>query len=92
MTLFFSFIRKNARSQLPGTVCCVCESFLDRLSSRARNVGERLHAHGYTVVELVFRLYQHHQNDQWTSRALDLIDRVCLELDGATKGFEDFER
>ena len=83
---------KNARSQLPGTVCLVCESFLDRLSSQARDIRQRRHADGYTVVELAFRLYQHHQNDQWTSRALDLIDRVCLELDGATEGFDDFER
>ena len=82
----------NARSRLPGTVCLVCESFLDRFASQARDTGQRRHADGYAVVELVFRLYQHHQNDEWTSRALDLIDRVCLELDGAAKGFEDFER
>ena len=75
---------QNAPSRLPGTVCLACESFLDR--------GKRLRADGFDVVDLVFRLYQHHQNDEWTRRALDLIDRACLELDGAAKGFEDFER
>ena len=84
---------KNARSQLPGAVHLVCKSFLDRLSSQDRDFRERFHANGDTVVELVFRLYQNHQKDQCiSSLALDLIDRACLELDGATKGFEDFER
>ena len=79
---------KNARSQLPGTVFLACESTLDRLVAQ----DARSHVDGSQVVELAFRLYQHHQNDEWASRALDLIDRVCLELDGAAKGFEDFER
>ena len=83
---------KNARSRLPGTVCLVCVSFLDRFASQARDIRQRRYADGRTVVELVFRLYQHHQNDEWTSRALDLIDRACLELDGAAEGFEDFNR
>ena len=74
---------KNARSRLPGTVCLVCESFLD---------NGRGYADGHAVVELIFRLYQHHRNDEWTTRALDLIDRACLELDGAAKGFDDFDR
>ena len=81
---------KNARTRLPGTVYLVCESFLDRLSSR--DIRQRRHVDGFTVLDLVFRLYQHHQNDEWTSRALDLIDRVCLELDGAAERFEHFER
>lgn len=89
---FLLYQLRDARSQLPGSVCQACESFLDRLASQARDIRQRSHGDGYTVVDLVFRLYQHHQNDEWASRALDLIDRVCLELDGAAKGFEDFER
>ena len=81
----------DARTQLPGTVCMVCESFLDRLSSQPRDIRQ-YHPDGYTVVDLIFRLYQHHQNDEWTRRALDLIDRVCLEPDGAARGFDDFDR
>ena len=75
---------KTAPSRLPGTVRLVCESFLDR--------GDSHHSDGFDVVDLVFRLYQHHQNDEWTFGALDLIDRVCLELHGAEMGFKDFER
>ena len=86
----FPLIRalKNARSQLPGTVFLACESFLDRLAAgdtRSHIVGRS------EVVELAFRIYQHHQNDEWASAALDLIDRVCLELD-ESEGFEDFDR
>ena len=45
------------------------------------------------VVGLAFRVYQQHQNDEWTSRALDLIDRICLEeSDVAAEGLESFER
>lgn len=84
---------KNARSRLPGTVYLACKSLLDRMASQARDVWQHPGAHGFAVVEqLVFRLYQHHQNDEWTPGALDLIDRVCLELGGAAEGFEDFER
>ena len=83
---------KNARTQLPGIVHLVCDRFLDRFSGEAKDTRQHRHADGFIVIELIFRLYQHHQNDQWTSHALDLIDRVCVELDGAERGFEDFER
>ena len=83
---------KNARTQLPGIVHLVCDRFLDRFSGEAKDIRQHRHADGFIVIELIFRLYQHHQNDQWTSRAIDLIDRVCVELDGAERGFEDFER
>ena len=47
----------------------------------------------YTVAKLVFRTYQQHQNDEWTSRSLNLIDRFCLEgIPGAGDEFERFER
>ena len=41
----------------------------------------------------VFRTYQQHQNDEWTSRSLDLIDRLCLEsMPGTGSEFEQFDR
>jgi len=47
----------------------------------------------HTVTELLFRTYQQHQQDEWTSRALDLIDRLCLENIGEVNdGFREFER
>lgn len=72
---------ENSLGRLPGMTCLVCERFLDRSGDT------------YTVAKLIFRTYQQHQNDEWTSRALDLIDRLCLEGIGNMRGeFEQFER
>ena len=46
-----------------------------------------------TVAKLIFRTYQQHQQDEWTARWLDLIDRLCLEGIGEAGGeLEQFER
>ncbi len=78
---------KNSSHRLPGLTCEVCERFLDRLpgaSERRRLVD---------LPELVFRTYQHHLNDDWANRALDLVDRLCLAGDaGARERLEEFER
>jgi len=49
----------------------------------------------YTVTRLVFRTYHQHREDEdaWTRRALDLIDRLCLEgIDDVRKELDVFER
>ena len=76
---------RGARVALPGVTCLACEKLLDR--------SERVGFGAWGVGELVFRLYQQHPNDEWTKRALDLIDRLCLEApDEAVLGLGDFER
>ena len=83
---------KKAREQLPGVVCLACESFLNYLAAEVRAFPGR-GTNSRIVVELAFRVYQQHQNDEWTSRALDLIDRICLEEpDEAGERLESFER
>ena len=72
---------EDSLKRLPGMTCMVCERFLDH------NTGDTL-----TIAKLSFRTYQQHQNDEWGSRSLDLIDRVCLEGTGAGGEFEQFER
>ena len=87
------FRLKDARARLPGMTCLACDSFLARFSSEARDMRSVKAANAFMVVELAFRVYQQHQNDEWTSHALNLIDRICLEgLDGAAEGLENFER
>jgi hypothetical protein len=45
------------------------------------------------VATLVFRTYQQHQGDEWASRCLDLIDRMCLEgIHDVKKELNEFER
>ena len=79
--------------RLPGMTCVVCEKFLDRFVGEARDMRTRRAADTFTLAKLIFRTYQQHQNDEWTSLSLDLIDRLCLEGIGDTgRQFEEFER
>ena len=84
---------KESRRRLPGTTCLVCEKFLDRFTDEARDIRTGRAADAHYVPPLVFRTYQQHLNDEWTSRALDLTDRLCLErIGGAEDEFENYER
>ena len=84
---------EESLGRLPGTICEVCEKFLDRFANEARDIRTHHAGEAYTIVLLIFRTYQQHQNDEWTSRSLDLIDRLCLEKIGdAGREFEQFER
>lgn len=75
---------KKARAPLPTMTLLACEALLDT-GSRTFDL--------WTASELVFRVYQQHQNDEWTTPALDLIDRLCLEAPTeASRGLDDFDR
>ena len=79
--------------RLPGMTCAVCEKFLDRFAKEAGDMRTRQAGDTFTLTKLIFRIYQQHQNDEWTSRSLDLIDRLCLEGIGDTaQQFDEFER
>ena len=79
--------------RLPGMTCIVCEKFLERFSDEARDIRTSRMGDAHTVIELLFRTYQQHQQDEWTTRALNLIDRLCLESIGnVSEGFRAFER
>ena len=84
---------EESPGRLPGMTCEVCEKFLDRFADEARNVQISRAGDTDIVARLIFRTYQQHQNDEWTSRSLDLIDRLCLErIHDAGREFEQFER
>ena len=79
--------------RLPGMACLVCEKFLDRFADEARDIRTRRAADAPTLVKLVFRTYQQHLDDEWAPRALNLIDRLCLDRIGeAGQQLEQFER
>jgi hypothetical protein len=65
--------------KLPGVVCTACELFLMRFGPEARDIRTHRAADGYTVSKLIFRVYHQHQRDEWGSRTLDVIDRLCQE-------------
>ena len=69
------------------------KEFFDRFADEARDIRTRRARDADIVAKLIFRTYQKHQNDEWTSRSLDLIDRLCLErIHDAGREFEQFER
>ena len=84
---------ENSLRRLPGITCVVCEKFLDRFSAEARDVRTSRMSDASTVTQLISRTYHQHQDDEWTARALGLIDRLCLEgIGDARKEFDRFER
>ena len=84
---------EESRGWLPGTTCMVCDKFLDRFAGEARDIRTHRAGDARTVAKLIFRTYQQHQQDEWTGRSLDLIDRLCLEgISEAGGEFEQFER
>jgi hypothetical protein len=86
-------VLEQSLRKLPGMTCTVCEKFLERFSDEARDTRTSRMGDAHMVTELLFRTYQQHQQDEWTSRALDLIDRLCLEgVSEVNDGFQAFER
>ena len=84
---------EKARGRLPGEACLACEKFLDRFSREATDIRTQHFAGAYALAKLVFRTYQQHQDDEWTSRTLDLIDRLYVEGIVDVHGeMEKFER
>jgi hypothetical protein len=87
------YVLNQSLRKLPGLTCIVCQKFLERSSEEARDIRTSRMVDSYTEVELLFRTYQQHQQDQWTAIALDLIDRLCLEsIVEVNDGFRAFER
>ena len=60
---------EKSLERLPGMTCVVCEKFLDYCSDRARDIRTASFGGAYFVLSLVFRTYQQHQDDEWTSRS-----------------------
>ncbi|MCX6602140.1 MAG: hypothetical protein NTV52_00905, partial [Acidobacteria bacterium] len=86
-------VLQQSLRRLPGMTCSVCEKFLERFSDEARDIRTSRMGDAYIVIELLFRTYQQHQQDEWTERALSLIDRLSLENVGDVgEGFKAFER
>ena len=84
---------EESLGRLPGTTCLVCEKFLNHFADEARDIRTHRAGDSPTVATLVFRTYQQHQNDEWTSRSLDLIDHLCLEgIGDAGSHLDQFER
>ena len=85
----YSLLRALDRSleRLPGLTCEICAKLASRPETQLKGVDVR------TLGRLIFRVYQQHRDDEWTSRALDLIDLLCLNgSPDVAQELEDFER
>ena len=84
---------EESLGRLPGMTCLICERFLDRFASEAKDIRTHPAGDTPTLAKLVFRTYQQHQNDEWTGRSLNLIDHLCLEgIGDAGSHLDQFER
>ena len=83
---------EESTSRLPGITCQVCERSLNEPAMVADG-GHAVGRDKYYESKLIFRTYQQHQNDQWASRSLDMIDRLCLVGHWDVESqFEEFDR
>jgi hypothetical protein len=79
--------------KLPGIVCMACEHFLLRFGKEASDIRTHRAGDGYGIPKLAFRVYHQHQRDEWASRALDVIDRLCEVSVGETFAqLQEFDR
>ena len=86
-------VLEQARGRLPGETCLACTKFLDRFAYEVKDIRTKLAVGAHTLAKLVFRTYQQHQHDGWTSLSLDLIDRLYVEGVVDVHGeMEKFER
>lgn len=86
-------VLEKSLGRLPGMTCRVCEKFFDRFGDEVSDIQTGRSGDARTVAKLIFRTYQQHQDDEWTSRSLDMIDRLCLEgIPDRASEFEQFER
>ncbi len=83
----------ESTQRIPPVVLDVCEQFIDQCAAQAADIRTR-HALGQSSVStLVFRAYAQHADASLRNRALDLIDRFCLEgLGGASAALATFDR
>ena len=84
----------ESRNRLPGITCVVCERYFNALAQEGHSIHGRYGWQAGAIAALVFRTYQQHQDDaEWAGRSLSLIDRICLETMGTSKGeFDQFDR
>ena len=78
--------------RLPRITLIACEKFLDRFGAETRDVRTRRPLDGLDLAELILRTYHQHRHDEWATRCLNLIDRMCLEQSyGIRTNLDEYE-
>ena len=64
-----------------------------KVNERAVPLSDNWADDGHNLAKLILRTYHQHQHDEWASRCLDLIDRMCLEgLYDVRSRLDEYER
>ena len=81
--------------RVPGLLAATCERYLEWFEGHSET-GSRDLAFGVgmrQVSQLIFRIYHQHKSDTWGTKALDLIDRMCLVgVSEVKNGLSEYER
>ena len=84
---------EESPQKLPGITHTVCEKFLERFGTETRDMRTHRAFDSRNLAKLILRTYHQHQHDEWASRCLDLIDRMCLEgLYDVRSRLDEYER
>ena len=84
---------EESSHRLPGITYNVCKKFLKRFSDEARDIRTRRAFDVTAIPKLVFRTYHQHQDDEWATKCLDLLDQMCLERSHEVReGLKKYER
>ena len=84
---------EESPQKLPGITQTVCEKFLERFSDEAWDIRTSRAGDSRSLAKLILRTYHQRQRDEWASRCLDLIDRMCLEgVYDVRTGLDEYER
>ena len=84
---------EGTKHALPDTVFEILDRFFSKAKGNARYIVIDRYFSALHVTKIVFRIYRQHENDGWTQKCLDTIDRLYLEGTGdVERHMEDFER
>lgn len=78
---------------LPGTTYVVCKKLLRLSHDEQDHHTAPRSIDVYIVTKVVLKTYHQHQNDEWGSKCLDLIDLMYQKrIRDISRGMEDYER
>lgn len=84
---------EGTKHALPDTVFEILDRFFSKAKGNTRDIVIDSYFSALHVTKIVFRIYRQHENDGWTQKCLDTIDRLYLEDTGnVERHMEDFER
>jgi len=84
---------ESTRQRVPRVSLDICEEFVSRCAEQSRDLSSSMASDEHTIGKIVFAAYTQLQEEDLQTRALDIIDRMCLEgLRSVHSGLSEIER